>query len=65
LTGAGIQSIWPQATWFSASLADTLPALGCDSSDPPKLGLLPPSRLCGPAFNEETLERNYEWLREL
>jgi CspA family cold shock protein len=28
------------ATWFSAQLAATLPALGCDSSDLPKLGQL-------------------------
>jgi CspA family cold shock protein len=34
----------PPATWFSAHLADTLPALGCASSELLKLGVLPSTR---------------------
>src|SRR5450759_1818822 len=58
LTARRNTSMSPPATWFSAHLADTLPALGCASSELLKLGVLPSTRSAR-AFNEKR-ERNYD-----
>src|ERR1700687_4457397 len=57
LTARRNPSMSPPATWFSAHLADTLPALGCASSELLKLGGLP-SRRCARGRSTRTVKGN-------